>query len=235
MHKTVKPVFFEYSNGIFCLREYVFNDLNHYNSLSLVRQKKYRLRDADVHINTQTLQDLLQSTTSVPEPTNVPFPQADSFERVINLCEVLFNRDYDLFTKEVLNYDMDFTGQDSFTSRQVDYYTNAAIYLGLVRKIETGIRSEPDWFELTEEGRVALSTKSINARQILFIRAIISHQAFARVLRLYLDTAETPTKEEIVSIMRECELRNMNTDSMFRRRASTVKSWIEWIMRTMDE
>lgn len=235
MHKTVKPVFFEYSNGIFCLREYMFCDLNHYNSLSLVRQKKYRLRDDEVHINTQTLQELLYNTPYVSEPISIPFPQADSFERVINLCEVLYNREYDLFTKEVLNFDMDFTGQDSFTSRQVDYYTNAAIYLGLVNKVETGRRSEPDWFELTEEGRGALSTKSINARQIIYIRAIISHQVFARVLRLYLDNAETPTKEEIVSIMRECDLRNMNTDSMFWRRASTVKSWIEWIVRAMDE
>ena len=235
IQKTVKPIFFEYSNGVFCLREYVFENVNHYNSLALVKEKRYRLRDAEIHINTQTLQELLLNTRYVQEPVNVPFPQADSFERVINLCEVLYNREYDLFTKEVLNYDMDFTGQDSFTSRQVDYYTNAAIYLGLVRKNETGRRTVPDWFELTEEGRTALSTKSINARQIIYIRSIISHQAFARVLRLYLDNAETPSRDEIVSIMQDCDIHNMNTPSMYRRRASTVKSWIEWIIRTMDE
>lgn len=235
VHKKVRPVFFEYSNGIFHLREFEFQDLNNYNSLALIKQKKYRLRDAEVHINTQTLQELLQNTRIVPEPEDVPFPQADSFERVVSLCEVLYSRDEELFTKELLNYDMDFTGQDSFTSRQVDYYTNAAIYLGLVQKVETGKRDEPDWFVLTDEGKSALSTKSINERQLKYIKAIISHQAFARVLRLYFENAETPSKESIVEIMKDCQLRNMNTDGMFRRRASTVKSWIEWIIRSMDE
>ncbi len=235
INKAVRPVFFEYSNGIFHLREYVFEDLNNYNSLTLVKQKKYRLRDAEVHINTQTLQELLQVTRIVPEPDDVPFPQADSFERIINLCEVLYSRDDEFCTKEFLNYDMDFTGQDSFTGRQVDYYTNAAIYLGLIRKVETERRGEPDWFELTGEGRAALNTRSINERQLRYIQAIISHQAFARVLRLYFERAETPSRDDIVGIMRDCQLQNMNTESMFRRRASTVKSWIEWIIRTMDE
>ncbi len=233
--KAVRPIFFEYSNGIFHLREYEFEDINNYNSLTLVKQKKYRLRDAEVHINTQTLQELLQTTRIVPEPTDVPFPQADTFERVISLCEVLYSREDEKYTKEFLNYDLDFTGQDNFTSRQVDYYTNAAIYLGLVRKVGTGKRGEPDWFELTEEGRAALSTSSIGERQIKYIKAIISHQAFARVLRLYLESADTPTKDEIVNIMRDCQLHNMNTENIFHRRASTVKSWIDWIIRTMDE
>ena len=235
VRKTVRPVFFEYSNGIFHLREYEFADPACYNSLSLIKQKKYRLRDAEIHINTQTLQQLLNNTRIVQESEDVPFPQADSFERVINLCEVLYNREEVLYTKESLNYDMDFTRQDSFTSRQVDYYTNAAIYLGLVKKIETGRRDEPDWFELTEDGKSALGTKSINARQIKYIQAIISHQAFARVLRLYFESVETPSKESIVEIMKDCQLRNMNTEGMYRRRASTVKSWVEWILRTMDE
>lgn len=235
IRKTVRPVFFEYSNGVFHLREYKFEDLYNYNSLQLLRQRKYRLRDAEIHINTQTLQDLLHTTELISEPEFVPFPQADSFERIINLCEVLYDSEDEFFTKEMLNYNMNFTGRDSFTSRQVDYYTNAAIYLGLIRKNGTGRREDPDWFELTDKGKMALNTKSINERQIKYIQAIISHQAFARVLRLYLEEAETPSIDEIIEIMKDSQLRNMNTEKMFRRRASTVKSWIEWIIRTMDE
>lgn len=38
--KAVRPVFLVYSNGIFCLYEYAFQEKEHYNSLVL---KKYQL------------------------------------------------------------------------------------------------------------------------------------------------------------------------------------------------
>ena len=80
-----------------------------------------------------------------------------------------------------------------------------------------------------------LSTRSITERQLKYIKCIISYQVFARVLRLYLENGEVPSKEQIISIMREANLNNMGTDAMYFRRASTVKSWVDWIIRTMDE
>lgn len=229
--KKVRPVFLEYSNGIFHLREYVFETLEKYNSLVLVKEKKYRLRDKELRINTQTLQDLLNRIPFAIEP-ECPFPQADSFERVISLCETLYNNDEDIYTKEILNYDIDFTGQESFTHRQVDYYTNAAIYLGLVEKVEG---SSPVEFVLSAQGQRIMSMRSITERQIKFIESIITHQAFARVLRLYLENAEAPTRNEIIDIMKDSNLWHINTDIVYNRRASTVKSWVEWIIGTMDE
>lgn len=231
IHKPVLPIFFEYSNGLFHLRQFEFKDINNYNSLVLVKEKKYRLKDADIPINIQTIIQLLQSTPILPEPQGVPFPQADSFERIINLCELLYNKEEDIYTKEVLNYNMSFTGMADFTKRQVDYYTNAAIYLGLVEKVD----DNPTQFVLTDWGMSVLSTKSINERQIKYIKTIISHQAFARVLRMYLQNAEAPSKDTIVEIMKDCNLYNVRTEGMFRRRGSTVKSWVEWILGTIDE
>lgn len=38
--KPVRPMFLTYTNGIFHMREYVFDDLMNYNSIRLINQKK---------------------------------------------------------------------------------------------------------------------------------------------------------------------------------------------------
>ncbi len=231
INKPVIPVFFEYSNGIFHLRQFKFTRLNDYNSLEVCKEGKYKLRDANNQITVQVVYDLLFSAKLLPEPIDVPFPQANSFERVINLCELLYNKEEEVYTKDILNYNMSFTGKPDFTRRQVDYYTNAAIYLGLVKKIND---NNPTIFALTDWGQKILSTKSIIERQKMFIKTILSHQAFARVLRLYLDYGKPLSNEEIVQIMKDCNL-YIGTDGVFARRGQTIKAWINWIIEMIDD
>ena len=59
----------------------------------------------------------------MPEPEDIPFPQADKFERIINLCELL--------SKKEMHKD-EITQKYDFDSRQTNYYTAAARYLGLI-------------------------------------------------------------------------------------------------------
>jgi hypothetical protein len=82
IQKQVRPIFLTYTNGIFHLREYAFTNINHYNSLVLVRHKKYAVQDGAFNI--ETIQEILDRTKTIKEP-EIPFPQADSFARVINL------------------------------------------------------------------------------------------------------------------------------------------------------
>ncbi|MEG1687871.1 MAG: hypothetical protein RR276_08315 [Angelakisella sp.] len=84
--KVVRPIFLVYSNGIYRLYEYQFQELNHYGSIMLVQQKNYSVEDTTITI--ADIQSVLQTVALVPE-TEVPFPQADSFERVINICELV--------------------------------------------------------------------------------------------------------------------------------------------------
>ena len=88
--KQVRPIFLTYTNGIFHLREYVFENPEHYNSLKLIKQKKYAIQDSTFNI--ETIQEVLDKVEIVKEP-EIPFPQADSFERIINLCELLKEKD----------------------------------------------------------------------------------------------------------------------------------------------
>ena len=232
--KTIRPIFLVYTNGIFHLREYKFNELENYNSISLVKEKKYRLKDSStVVINTETIQNILHKSPIVKEPTDIPFPQADSFERVINLCEILYNKASYKYDKKALSSNYDFKQKDSFEMRQVSYYTDAAIYLGLIHKVYT----TPSfyYFELTSTGHSLFETKGISERQLIFIKAILAHKAFNNTLKLYLKKAEEPTKAEIVQIMKESDLQHVGAESTFKRRASTILAWVNWILGTIEE
>ena len=218
--KKVRPLFLTYSNGIFHFKEYEFEDPTHYNSIKLIREKKYAIRDEA--INLELIQKTLNQVEIVKEPL-IPFPQADSFERVINLCELLnenniLNRDY--ITD---NYD--------FNARQTNYYTDAGRYLGLIDKKQED--REVIYF-LTEYGQ-KLFNLSIIDRQQKFIELILSHLVFNRALNLYFKKGESPNKDEIIEIMKKSNLFNVNSESTFKRRSSTISSWINWILDQIEE
>lgn len=111
--------------------------------------------------------------------------------------------------------------------RQVDYYTNAARYLGFIERARNE-NNEVCYF-LTSKGN-NLFELPIKERQIQFSKSILSHLVFNRVLSLYFNKAEIPTKSEIVMIMKDCNLYHIDSDDTFKRRASTIFSWINWIL-----
>ena len=89
--KPIRLVFSIYSNQIFRLLEYKFNDLNNYSSIELVQEKNYTLQDTKI-----TTEDLFKvyKNTKVTIDDNMevyktPFVQADSFERIISLIDCL--------------------------------------------------------------------------------------------------------------------------------------------------
>lgn len=213
--KPVRPIFLVFSNGIYHLYEYAFEEVGNYNSLVLISQKNYALEETDINI--ADIQNILNSVEIIQEPNDIPFPQADSFERVINLCELLKERD--LNRNDVTeNYDFDI--------RQTNYYSDAARYLGLIDKSYEGVTPV---YSLNNLGRNILSL-NYKKRQIAFCKAILSHKVFNISLRKYLENGVMPSRAEIVSIMRESNLYNIYKSSTYERRASTIRGWIDWII-----
>ncbi len=220
IEKKIRPLFLTYSNGVFHFREYVFEDIDHYNSLKLIREKKYAISEGT--INNELLQKILYKVEIQNEPS-FPFPQSDSFERVINLCELLNEKtsmERDSITE---NYDFDV--------RQTNYYTDAGRYLGLIEK--TTKKRVVNYY-LTGQGK-ELFTLSILDRQLVFIKLILSHLVFNKVLNLYFKTGECPNREKIVELMKESNLYRIGSESTFARRASTISSWIDWILSQVEE
>jgi hypothetical protein len=222
IHKQVRPIFLTYTNGIFHLREYAFTNINHYNSLILVKHKKYVVQDGAINI--EIIQEILDKPKIVKEP-EIPFPQADSFERVINLCELLKQKDF--ITKEEITQSYD------FDARQTDYYSNAGKYLGLLETGKDSLSGQIGCY-LTPKGKQVFSINLID-RQKEFMKIIVSHVAFKQTLKLYFENGEMPTKENIVEIMKKSKLHKVGSDSTYFRRASTITGWINWIMNQIEE
>lgn len=225
--KKVRPIFLSYTNGIFHLREFAFSQVENYNSIRLIKQKKYTIQNGK--INTEIIEEILGKIRFVEEP-NIPFPQADSFERIINLCELISQNSF--LTKDQLTFDYDFN-KDRIDPRQIDYYTNAARYLGLVEKGSDPVSKQVIYF-LSKQGEKVMGTPLFE-RQKSFIKMIASHKVFSQTLKRYLAEGEIPTKEKIVDLMRRSNLYNVNSEITFFRRASTISGWINWIIQQIEE
>lgn len=215
--KRVKPIFLVYSNGIYRFYEYRFQDNNRYNALVLVKHRNYSIDDVGISLN--DIKTVLNRTKPDKEP-EIAFPQADCFRRVINLCELLAEKE---MTRDEI------TMEYAFTSRQTNYYTDAGRYLGLIeKKYENGLPT----YALSHEGKNILRLK-YRPRQLELVRAILQHTVFRDVLKKYMECGRMPDKSEIVYMMKKCLLYQVNADSTYMRRASTVSGWINWIMELL--
>ena len=217
--KPIKPIFLVYSNGIFYLREYFFAEHDSYSSIRLVKQKKYSVEST--RITLRDIQEILRNVHIEDEP-QVPFPQADKFERVINLCELLNEKN---LSKDEVTATYDFDG------RQTDYYTNAAIYLGLIEKLPPRRNNA---YKLSDFGKKILR-QNFRERQLNYCRCILSHKVFADTLKIFLERGAMPAAEEIIPLMKNSMLYNIGSDNTFERRSSTIKGWLNWIITLTGE
>lgn len=219
VEKEVKPIFLVYSNGIYHLYQYKFENPKDYSSLILVKQRNYTIEDTT--ITAEDIQDILQNSFIVSEP-EISFPQADSFKRVINLCELL--------NESSMNRDQ-VTENYAFNVRQTNYYTDAARYLGLVEKIK---ENGTPVYNLTARARKILR-KGYKQRQLDFCYQILRHKVFADVLKRYFETGVMPSTDEITLFMKQANLYKVESDVTFKRRASTIRGWIEWVVGLINE
>lgn len=217
VRKQVRSVFLTYTNGVFNLYEYEFHEPNNYNSLVLVKQKNYTLEQEEIQLG--EIISLFNQVPLTEEPAGIPFPQADNFKRVINICELLNENEF--LTREEVTYNYD------FDIRQTNYYTDACRYLGLVDKERD--RIEGVKYFLTDRGK-NIFRLNIKNRNLSFVKCILEKRSFNEAFKEYLSELELPSRNEIVKIMEGSGLHNINSQSTYKRRASTISGWINWIL-----
>ena len=186
VRKPVKPVFFNY------------------NSIVLVKQKNYTLEQEEIQLD--EIISLFNQVQLTEEPIGIPFPQADSFKRVINICELLNENEF--LTREEITYNYD------FDIRQTNYYTDACRYVE---------------YSLTDKGK-SIFRLNLKSRNLSFVKCILEKRSFNEAFREYLSELELPSRNEIVKIMEESGLYNVNSESTYKRRASTISGWVNWIL-----
>jgi hypothetical protein len=221
--KKVRPVFMMYTNGVFRFYEYKFTDSECYNSLYLVKQKNYTLETPiDTNIELPDLMEILdQITDYVPEP-KIPFPQADVFERVINLCELL--QEGDISRQKV-------TDQYAFDIRQANYYSDAGRYLGLIDKYYESGRKPV--YTLSEFGKQVMNMP-YKKRQLTLCRQILQHKVFNQAFRLC-ESGDVPNKPTIIQLMKQGSLYGVKAEETFLRRSSTISGWINWMIKLLQK
>lgn len=217
LHKPVIPIFLTYSNEIFTFSIYEFEQLNDYNSLHLVKRKRYQIVPTDIEI--ADIRRILAQTKLQLEPLSVPFPQADRFERVIDLLTRLHATGGTLTQEEI-------TTTYSFDTRQTQYYTNAGRYLGLIERTEEEERGV--LYNLSPLG-MKLMKKAPKMRNLALIELILSHSVFRSVLESYFTKSSPPSRNEVLSIIRNAGL-SIN-DTTGNRRAQSVLEWVKWIIK----
>ena len=128
--KEVVPLLLTYSNRTYSLRMYRFADPELYNSIELVKAGDYVLEEFD----RPSLSQVLQNTSLKNVPVGVPFPQADSVTKLIDLVDAVASG---------MNDKEELADQFDYDVRQSDYYGNAARYLGLVGRGSGGFTQGP--------------------------------------------------------------------------------------------
>jgi hypothetical protein len=217
--KKVIPILMTYSNDIFSFFIYEFQNESDYNSIRLIEQKNYII--APEEITQQDVSDIFATITLIPEPSK-PFPQANNFERVIDLLSLLVERD---LTRDEI------TENYQFDQRQTEYYTSSGRYLGLIEKYKA-VGTGDITFRLTQEAREILSKRQKN-KYLSLIRKILEYQVFYTVFELNLSRGKMPSKGEICEIIvsSRAELSKKTPG----RRKSTVSNWIDWIFRQIQD
>jgi hypothetical protein len=215
-NKPVIPIFFTHSNDIFSFFVYKFEDDNTFNSIRLVEQKDYIIDSEKITI--QEILNIIHSTPSIEENTTIPFPQADTFERVVDLLGLLYEND--LTPNEIAeNYD--------FNIRQSYYHADAGMYLGLVERVTI---DGTTFFRLNDKGRRIMSM-TYKSKYLELVKCIMQHDPFKVAFLEWLNNNCKLSKERCIQIIKENNGNVNPNSSTINRRSQTVKKWAEWIYR----
>lgn len=216
--KPIRTVFMVYSNNIFRLLEYEFGTAECYSSIRFIRQKNYSFED--VGIKREDLMECYKQTSALEEPEGVPFVQADSFNTVISLLEIIKEEPK---TTEKLSEII------GFAPRQGEYYYNAAKYLGLTEKYKEPGGSQRVRLSVLGEAVMKLPYKE---RQLRYVELMFQHEIFRAVYFASEMRNELVDKKFVTEKMMELQLCG---PSLVERRASSVMGWLRWIFSIINE
>ena len=140
---------------------------------------------------------------------DIPFPQADDFEKVISLINV--PDESKLSDKKYISFVL-----ENVTDRQVMYYLSAAMYLGLITKEK----------KFTESGTFIRELSPIKQR-IELIRLLLADNVFGTVYVTQKVYGVALEKEEVIDVIKADY--PQYSDEIYDRRYQTVRKWLSWI------
>lgn len=219
--KPIRLVFSQYTDMTYYLYEYEFTDPYDYSSLSLLQKKAYTFEDT--RITTSELWQIWLSTkvksTDNRTETDVPFIQADRFDRVVSLMERLSGAENNTMTTDEVTQFM------GTTQRQAAYYPAAGEYLGLFDRERGRISLSPKGKQVVKLGR--------RERQLALVRLMFEHEIFHKLFESFYRSGSLPDIDTVEETM--LNLNVCNAGATVHRRAQSVLGWLRWIIATADD
>lgn len=210
--KEIVPLFFVYTNGLFYILQFAFGE--EYEELRLVRSKCFTVNEpAKQPVN---LKHLLAESRVEPEP-KVPYPQANDLDKVIDIITNF--QSAGLTNKAAVAEFFD------FDERQGDYYLNAGYYLGLLKRVPSSTE-----FSLTREGEYIARSENRSRRNLLLLKQMLKRPSFNEIISLF-DSSGRDLALLNVDVLASIIQKHVElNETTARRRASTVMSWLRWMV-----
>lgn len=216
--KEIIPIFFTYTNGLYYLTQFEFGD--NFDDVSVVKNECFIINESLA--TSVDLKQLLKSISVEGETIDVPYPQADDLDKVIDIVKNIR-----------VGYDnkFDIASYFDFDERQGDYYANAAIYLGLLKRMA----GKHPTFGLTDLGLKLVNCSERKKRNQIVLEQMLKKPTLNESLSYLIDNdfdfESDSLKNNIISSIKRHTKYSGTTPS---RRASTVKAWLRWIDKNMD-
>ena len=214
--KEIVPLFFVYTNGLFYILQFAFGE--EYGELRLVRSKCFTVNEPVKQ--PVDLKQLLAESQIEPEP-DVPYPQANDLDKVIDIVTSFYSAG--LSNKHAIAEFFD------FDERQGDYYLNAGYYLGLLKRIPLSTE-----FELTREGEYIAKSENRSRRNLLLLKQMLKRPSFNEIVQLF-EAGNRNLSSLSVDVLAPIIQKHVTlNETTARRRASTVMSWLRWMVDGME-
>lgn len=212
--KPVMPLYFTYADEVYTFHQYEFKDLNNYSSIKEVKQYSFILNHT-LSLNVDVVKGISAKSSMNPEPEDISYPQANTFQTVLDMIQFL--------VEPIGKYEL--AEQFNFNVRQSDYYANSLRFLSLARRVDSK-------YVLTEIGQRVNDLPNSDMRNELIIRQILSHITFKLIFDSYFKNGGVADDDYIDKVLMD----NVSSisGSTIRRRRSTVKQWIDWIFSVIE-
>lgn len=223
IHKPVEPVFMTYSNDVYDLYQLSFIDDKDFSSSVIERHERFVVGEGSVL--RQDLQEIalrvsMQRAWNDSYRSRIPFPQADSFTRVIDLVSILIEQP---MSAEEL------TTHYGFDARQSDYYYNAAKYLGLADSSRDGaIGSE---FRFPTQRAKNLFSLSYREKFLGLASLVLAIEPINEAFRRFEsdhNRAVSRTVQDIFCESAEAKVFGYAATTI-ERRSQTIQAWVAWL------
>lgn len=221
--KPVQCVFLTFSNDVYDLHEISFADSTDFSSGVIGKRQRFMVAEGTVR--RQDLEELARRISgerdwNLAYRARIPFPQADSFARVVDLVAILIDQ-----PKSV----GDLSAHYGFDARQSDYYYNAARYLGLASSFKDDI-AETELREATPEA-IKLFEMPYRSKFLALAEQVLRIQPINAAFTL---AESTPGKLDPRAVQEifacSAEARELGySASTIDRRSQTIIAWVNWL------